>query len=66
MNASEVHSTISLYKGWDYSEYTALAHAPLRQATDCFALGDIVANGQAIDGSCVNILAVIKHVSYYA
>lgn len=66
VNASEVHSSISLYEGWDYTDYTALAHAPLRQAADCYVLGDIIANGQAIDGSCVNILAVIKHVSDYA
>ncbi len=63
VNISEVHSSLSLYSGWDYTEYTALAHMPLRPPSDYHTLSDIISAGQSMDGSHVNIQAVVKHVS---
>ncbi len=60
---SEVHSSVSMYSGWDYTEFAALAHVPLRPPNDYYPLGDIMANGQSLDGSFVNILAIVKSVS---
>ena len=63
INASETHSTIGLYSGWDYTEFMALAHVPIRPPNDYYPLGDVLANGQALDGSHINILAIVKNVS---
>ena len=63
INASETHSTIGLYSGWDYTDFMALAHVPIRPPNDFYPLGDILSNGQALDGSHINILAVVKSVS---
>lgn len=63
VNISETHSSLSLYSGWDYTEYTALAHIPLRPPSDYHSLSDIFSTGQSMDGSHVNIQAVVKHVS---
>ena len=59
---SEIHSTLSLYNGWDYTEFTALAHVPLRPPNDYYSLSDISASGQSLDGSHINILAIVKNV----
>ena len=47
----------------DYSEFSSLAHVPLRSSNDYYTLTDILSNGMTIDGSHVNILAVIRSVS---
>ena len=59
---SEIYSTLSLYNGWDYTEFTALAHVPLRPPNDYYSLSDISASGQSLDGSHINILAIVKNV----
>lgn len=63
LNATEGHSTISLYTGWDYTDFTALAHIPLRPPNDYYPLSDILSSGQALEGSHINILAIVRHVS---
>ena len=62
LNATEGHSTISLYSGWDYTDFTALAHVPLRPPNDYYPLNDILSSGQALEGAHINILAIIRHV----
>ena len=62
INVSEIYSTLSLYNGWDYTEFTALAHVPLRPPNDYYPLSDISASGQSLDGSHINILAIVKNV----
>ena len=62
LNATEGHSTISLYSGWDYTDFTALAHTPLRPLNDYYPLSDIIASGQVLEGAHVNMLAIIRHV----
>ena len=62
LNATEGHSTISLYSGWDYTDFTALAHIPLRPPNDYYPLNDILSSGQALEGTHINILAIVRHV----
>ena len=63
MNVSETYSTLTLYDGTNYTDFTALAHIPLRPPNDYYTLSDVLSNGQSLDGSSINILAIIKHVS---
>ena len=62
INISETYSSLSLYSGWDYTEFTALAHVPLRPPNDYSTLSDIISSGQTIDGAHLNILAIVKQV----
>ena len=63
MNLSEAHSEVALYSGWDYTEYTSLAHVSLRPSNDYYTLGDILANGTSLEGNHINILAAVRDVS---
>lgn len=63
INVSEGHSVLAPYTGWDYTEFTALAHIPLRPPNDYYPLSDITASGHSLDGSYINILAIVKSVS---
>ncbi|KAJ8413662.1 hypothetical protein AAFF_G00081690 [Aldrovandia affinis] len=38
----------------------ALFHLPVKDPSDFYSLGDIVANGQTLDGSVINILAAVR------
>lgn len=62
INVSEMYSTLTLYDGMDYTDYTALAHIPLRPSNDYYTLSDVLSGGQSLDGSFINILAIVKHV----
>ena len=64
LNLSEAHSTLTVYTGWDYTEYSSLVHVPLRPPSDYYTLTDILANGHSLDGATANILAAIRTVSY--
>ena len=63
VNMSEAHSDVALYSGWDYTDYTSLAHVPLRPPNDYYTLSDILANGTTLEGSHINILAAVRDVS---
>ena len=63
MNVSETYSTVTLYNGWDYADFTALAHVPLRPPNDYCTLSDVVHNGHSLEGSYVNLLAAVREVS---
>lgn len=39
-----------------------LLHLPVKDPRDFYSLGDIVANGQSLDGSVINILAAVRSV----
>ena len=62
INVSENYSSLSLYDGLDYTEFSALAHIPLRPPNDYYTLSEVLNNGQSLDGSAVNILAIVRHV----
>ena len=42
-----------------------LLHLPVKDPRDFYSLGDIVANGQGLDGSVLNILAAVRSVGYF-
>ena len=62
LNATENHTTISLYSGWDYTDYTSLAHIPLRPPNDYYPLNDILSSGQTLEGAHLNLLAIVRQV----
>ncbi|KAG7506941.1 hypothetical protein JOB18_019366 [Solea senegalensis] len=39
-----------------------LMHLPVKDSRDFYSLGDVVANGQQLDGAVINILAAVKSV----
>lgn len=39
-----------------------LIHIPAKDSRDFYSLGDIMANGQQLDGTMINILAAVKSV----
>ena len=59
---SETHSTVTLYNGRDLAELLSLANVPLRPLSDYYTLNDVFTNGQSLDGSHINLLAVIRNV----
>ena len=39
-----------------------LIHLPVKDSRDFYSLGDIMANGQRLNGTVINILAAVKSV----
>lgn len=39
-----------------------LIYFPVKESRDYYSLGDILANGQSLDGTMINILAAVKSV----
>lgn len=39
-----------------------LIHLPVKDSRDFYSLGDIVANGERLDGTVINVLAAVKSV----
>ncbi|XP_065899552.1 meiosis-specific with OB domain-containing protein-like [Dysidea avara] len=62
LNLSAVHSTVSLYSGWDYTEFASLAHIPIRPASECYKLKDVLTGGHKLSGSHVNLLVAVKSI----
>ncbi|XP_047465747.1 meiosis-specific with OB domain-containing protein isoform X2 [Mugil cephalus] len=58
---TEAHSRVSLCADMDVIDrLLPLLHLPVKDSRDFYSLGDIVANGQKLDGSVINILAAVK------
>ncbi|XP_069547436.1 meiosis-specific with OB domain-containing protein [Brachyistius frenatus] len=58
---TEAHSQVRLCADMDtVDRLLPFIHLPVKDSTDFYSLGDIVANGQKLDGSVINILAVVK------
>ncbi|XP_019850370.1 PREDICTED: meiosis-specific with OB domain-containing protein-like [Amphimedon queenslandica] len=62
LTLSETHSSVSLYNGVNPEQYMSLAHIPLRSTSDYYILSDIHAHWQNLDGSYINILAIVGNV----
>jgi len=60
---NEGRGTVKPYTDWNSSEYMRHAHLPVKRHNDYYTIGDIVANGQAINGDVISIMAVVKRVS---
>ena len=63
LNLSAIHSSITLYSGWDYTEFASLVHIPIRSVTECYKLNDIVTAGNKLHGTHINLLVAVKNVS---
>ncbi|XP_026543670.1 meiosis-specific with OB domain-containing protein [Notechis scutatus] len=57
---SENHSVVRIYEA--DTRLLSLLHLPVKNPQDFYSLGDIVANGQSLDGKIINVLAAIKSV----
>ncbi|XP_048575413.1 meiosis-specific with OB domain-containing protein isoform X4 [Nematostella vectensis] len=62
LNLSENHSSVSLYSGWDVSDFDAISHIPIKASNDYYTLSDIIANGQNLHGEHINIQAIVRSV----
>jgi len=58
---NEQHATLSPYFSGDYNEFSSIAYLPIKDNNDYYTLADILAQKTSLNGSLVNILAVVKH-----
>uniref|UniRef100_A0A3Q3VSX3 MEIOB-like N-terminal domain-containing protein n=1 Tax=Mola mola TaxID=94237 RepID=A0A3Q3VSX3_MOLML len=62
---TEAHSQVYLCADVDTMDrLLPLIHLPVKDSRDFYSLGDIVANGQGLDGTVINVLAAVKSVGY--
>lgn len=60
---TEAHSQVLLCADVDtIDRLLPLIHMPVKDSRDFYSLGDIVANGQKLDGMVINVLAAVKSV----
>uniref|UniRef100_A0A667WW06 Meiosis specific with OB-fold n=1 Tax=Myripristis murdjan TaxID=586833 RepID=A0A667WW06_9TELE len=60
---TEAHSRVYLCADTDtIDRLLPLIHQPVKDSRDFYSLGDIMANGQSLDGNVINILAAVKSV----
>ena len=63
---SERYSSLSLYNGWDYSDFVTLAHIPIRSVDNFHTLASALSQGTGqVNGEAtlVNLLAAVRSVS---
>ncbi|XP_010903831.2 meiosis-specific with OB domain-containing protein isoform X1 [Esox lucius] len=61
---SEAHSQLSICADIEImNRLLPLLHLPVKDYRDFYSLGDIMANGQSLDGNVINILAVVRSIS---
>ncbi|KAJ7984708.1 hypothetical protein DPEC_G00357560 [Dallia pectoralis] len=61
---SEAHSQLSICADIEImNRLLPLLHLPVKDYRDFYSLGDIMANGQSLDGNVINILAVVRSVA---
>ncbi|XP_061563590.1 meiosis-specific with OB domain-containing protein [Cololabis saira] len=60
---TEAHSQVCLCADMDtIDRLLPVMHLPVKDSTDFYSLGDIVANGQKLDGTVINVLAALKMI----
>ncbi|KAG8433317.1 hypothetical protein GDO86_017556 [Hymenochirus boettgeri] len=60
---SEVHSSVKICSNQEVdSSLFSLVHIPTKDPQDYYSLGDIVANGQSLNGKIINVLAAVRSV----
>ncbi|XP_075755938.1 meiosis-specific with OB domain-containing protein [Pelodiscus sinensis] len=60
---SESHSVVKICYRYEVdTKLLSLSHLPVKDPQDYYSLGDIVANGQSLDGRIINVLAAVKSV----
>ncbi|XP_029934270.1 meiosis-specific with OB domain-containing protein [Myripristis murdjan] len=61
---TEAHSRVYLCADTDtIDRLLPLIHQPVKDSRDFYSLGDIMANGQSLDGNVINILAAVKSIA---
>ncbi|XP_071398545.1 meiosis-specific with OB domain-containing protein-like [Centroberyx affinis] len=61
---TEAHSQVRLCADMDtINRLLPLIHLPVKDSRDFYSLGDIVANGQSLDGNVINILAAVRSIA---
>jgi len=58
---NESHATVVPFSGPDFTEFTSIAYIPVKDSNDYYTLGDVIANGNSLHGTYINILAVVRH-----
>ncbi|KAM6155248.1 meiosis-specific with OB domain-containing protein [Rhynchocyon petersi] len=60
---SENHSTVRVCPSYEVdTKLLSLVHLPVKEPHDYYSLGDIVANGQNLDGRVISVLAAVRSV----
>ncbi|KAM6897068.1 meiosis-specific with OB domain-containing protein [Xenentodon cancila] len=60
---TEAHSQVCLCADMDtIDRLLPVIHLPVKDSADFYSLGDIVANGQKLDGTVINVLAAVKMI----
>ncbi|NXP53585.1 MEIOB protein, partial [Heliornis fulica] len=60
---SENHSVVKTFSCYEMdTKLLSLLHLPVKEPQDYYSLGDIVANGQSLDGRILNVLAAVMSV----
>ncbi|KAM6951565.1 meiosis-specific with OB domain-containing protein [Aplochiton taeniatus] len=61
---TEAHSRLSICADMEaLGRLMPLLHVPGKDPRDFYSLGDIVANGQSLDGSVINVLAAVRSMA---
>ncbi|XP_064789146.1 meiosis-specific with OB domain-containing protein-like [Oncorhynchus masou masou] len=61
---SEAHSQLSIGSDIEMmNRLLPLLHLPVKDSRDFYSLGDIVANGQSLDRTIINILAAVRSIA---
>ncbi|XP_072455736.1 meiosis-specific with OB domain-containing protein isoform X4 [Notamacropus eugenii] len=60
---SENHSLVRVCSSYQVDiKLLSLLHLPIKDSQDYYSLGDIVANGQTLDGRIINVLAIVRSI----
>uniref|UniRef100_A0A663F6H1 Meiosis specific with OB-fold n=1 Tax=Aquila chrysaetos chrysaetos TaxID=223781 RepID=A0A663F6H1_AQUCH len=60
---SENHSVVKISSCYEMdTKLLSLLHLPVKDPQDYYSLGDIIANGQSLDGRILNVLAAVMSV----
>ncbi|XP_061205189.1 meiosis-specific with OB domain-containing protein isoform X2 [Neopsephotus bourkii] len=60
---SENHSVVRTFSCYEMdTKLLSLLHLPVKDPQDYYSLGDIIANGQSLDGRILNLLAAVMSV----
>ncbi|XP_070580166.1 meiosis-specific with OB domain-containing protein-like isoform X2 [Ptychodera flava] len=62
LNISETRSTVCQYSGWDFANFNAIQHVPVKDNNDYYTLGDILANGQSLHGEHITLLTLVREI----
>lgn len=64
---TEAHSQVYMCSDTTtINQLVPLIYSPVKESRDYYSLGDILANGQSLDGTMINILAAVKSVGISA